>query len=192
MKGHVMQPKPFARGQSGVSLAVVMVLLLMMSALGIAVLRSTALQERMSANLRDRSLAFQAAEATMRFAQDQVLGAVPTNPDEPGWDTKIPDMDDCTGSGICPTRTGPSPFTIPWQNGPTYGEDGGPETTTQYWIEYVGTAPARPGACDVVDGEDTPDCQSPMYRVSVRSAAEGRADVILQANIISRIPEPGT
>lgn len=187
MKGHVMHPKPFARSQSGVSLAVVMVLLLMMSALGIAVLRSTALQERMSANLRDRSLAFQAAEATMRFAQDQVLGAVPANPDEPGWDTKEPTAADCTSLSICPTGSLPA-----WRDGPTYGEDGAPETTTQYWIEYVGTAPARPGACDVVDGEDTPDCQSPMYRVSVRSAAEGRADVILQANIISRIPEPGT
>ena len=186
MSGSILRSRAFARSQSGISLVVVLVLLLMMSALGIAVLRSSGMQERMSANLRDRSLAFQAAEATMRFAQDQVLGAVPLDPDEPGWDTKEPTPADCTNLSICPTGSLPA-----WRAGPAYG-DAPATATTDYWIEYLGTAPARPGACDVVGGEDTPDCQSPMFRVNVISRAEGRADVMLQANIISRIPEPGT
>jgi type IV pilus assembly protein PilX len=163
---------------------VVLILLVAMSLLGIAIMRSTAMQERMSANLRDRSLAFQAAEATMRFAQNQVLGAVPTDPTLPAWDTKVPTLADCTASSICPTGSAAI-----WRTGPSYGTS--PATTTEYWIEYVGTAPARPNACSMPGKEDTPDCQSPMYRVSVRSRAAGRADVMLQGNIISRIPEPG-
>ena len=50
------------QGQTGVSLLVVLILLLVTSVLGIAVLRSSAMQERMSGNMYDRSLAMQAAE----------------------------------------------------------------------------------------------------------------------------------
>lgn len=181
-----MSAAMIGRRQSGMSLVIVLILLVAMSLLGIAILRSTAMQERMSANLRDRSLAFQAAEATMRFAQNQVLGAVPTDPDEPGWDIKVPTAADCASISICPTGMSGPP---PWRDGPSYGTS--PVTTTEYWIEYVGTAPARPNACSMPGKEETPDCQSPMYRVNVRSRAAGRADVTLQGNIISRIPEPG-
>lgn len=179
-----MSAAMIGRRQSGMSLVIVLILLVAMSLLGIAILRSTAMQERMSANLRDRSLAFQAAEATMRFAQNQVLGAVPTDPDEPGWDIKEPTASDCASLSICPTNSA-----AVWRAGPSYGT--APVTTTEYWIEYVGTAPARPNACSMPGKEETPDCQSPMYRVTVRSRAVGRADVTLQGNIISRIPEPG-
>jgi type IV pilus assembly protein PilX len=179
-----MSAAMIGRRQSGMSLVIVLILLVAMSLLGIAILRSTAMQERMSANLRDRSLAFQAAEATMRFAQNQVLGAVPTDPDEPGWDIKVPTASDCANFSICPTSSAAA-----WRAGPSYGT--APVTTTEYWIEYVGTAPARPNACSMPGKEETPDCQSPMYRVTVRSRAAGRADVTLQGNIISRIPEPG-
>ncbi len=41
-----------------------------MTLIGLAVLRTTLLQERMSANLRDRSLSFQAAEAALRDAEE--------------------------------------------------------------------------------------------------------------------------
>ena len=51
--------------QQGVSLLVVLILMVVMSVLGIAVLRSSAMQERMSANMYDRSLATQAAEAAL-------------------------------------------------------------------------------------------------------------------------------
>ena len=56
------------RRQQGISLLVVLLLLVVMSVLGVAVLRSSALQERMSANLRDRSLATQAVEAALDAA----------------------------------------------------------------------------------------------------------------------------
>jgi type IV pilus assembly protein PilX len=164
--------------QRGVSLVIVLVLLVATSLLGIAVLRSTAMQERMSANQRDRSLAFQAAESALRYAQDVVLAGG-------GWDTQVPTPDDCVALSICPEGSAAA-----WRALPAGTFDASRVSAPEYWIEYLGTGPGRKGACDVLP--PTLDCQSPMYRVSARSRAEGRADVQLQANIISRIPDPGT
>ena len=166
--------------QRGIALVVVLVLLVATSILAIVVLRSSAMQERMSANLRDRSLAFQTAEAALRYAQDQVLAAG-------NWDTAIPDADDCATLGICPTGSNPNWIAVPTS---AYDSDR-LAAPPEYWIEYLGTGPGRKGACDVAGAEDKLECQSPMYRVTARSRAEGRADVVLQANIISRIPDPG-
>lgn len=166
-------------GQRGVSLVIVLVLLVATSLLGIAVLRSSALQERMSANMRDRSLAFQAAESALRFAQDEVLGAA-------GWDTRVPTPTDCAATSVCPTGSAAA-----WRAVPAGSFDASRlAAAPEYWIEYLGTGPGRKGACDVVP--PTIDCRSPMFRVTARSRAAGRADVMLQANIISRIPDPGT
>jgi type IV pilus assembly protein PilX len=166
------------RRQQGISLVVVLILLVAVSVLGIAVLRSSAMQERMSANLRDRNLAVQTTEAALRFAQEQVLGGG-------AWDTNLPTPATCAAQGVCPTGTGPS-----WQSLPAseYDIDLIPDPP-QYWIEYLGQGPARRGSCDQVP--PTLDCFSPMYRVTARTRSAGRADVTMQANIISRIPDPG-
>ncbi len=169
-----------ARDQQGVALIVVLILLIVMSILGIVIMRSSAMQERMSANLRDRSLGFQAAEGALRFAQDQVLGAG-------NWDTQIPTPDDCANDGICPT--GSDPVWVEVLPG-TYDEDRLAGAVPEYWIEYLGVGPGYKGACDTLP--PSVDCQSPMYRVTARSRGVGRADVVVQANIVSRIPEPGT
>ena len=63
------------RGQRGVSLVVVMILLLVITLLGLAVLRGTLMSERMSANMYDRSLAFQSAESALRDAEVVVRAA---------------------------------------------------------------------------------------------------------------------
>jgi type IV pilus assembly protein PilX len=167
------------RHQRGVSLVIVLVLLVATSILGIAVLRSTAMQERMSANQRDRSLAFQAAESALRYAQDVALTGA-------GWDTAVPNATDCATVSICPEGSAPA-----WRAVPAGAFDSARlAAPPEYWIEYLGTGPGRKGSCDTLP--PSLDCQSPMYRVTARSRAEGRADVQLQANIISRIPEPGT
>ena len=171
-----------ARRQQGFSLIVVLVLLIVMSILGIAVLRSSAMQERMSANLRDRSLAMQAAESALRFAQDQVLGVTADN-----WDKKAPVAADCAASSICPTGSAAT-----WRAGPTI-TTGGVSTTTQFWIEYLGVGPGYKGSCDSIP--PSLDCQSPLFRIIVQSPAAGttgRAVVTMQSTIASRIPTPGT
>lgn len=184
MKKHRFAGTPGARRQSGVSLVIVMVLLIAMSLLGVAILRSSAMQERMGANLRDRSLAFQAAEAALRYAQDEVL-------DGGDWDTTEPDATSCANLGICPPGTKESDVT--WRDVPAAAFDAtaaGLAAQPEYWIEYLGKGPASKGACDSLPLREL-DCKSPMYRITVRSRAEGRADVVLQSTVVRRILDPG-
>ena len=176
-------PSGSVRHQSGISLVVVLILLVAISILGIAVLRSSAMQERMSANQRDRSLAFQAAETAMRYAQEDVLGAAAG-----AWDTNVPVAADCANSGICPPGSAPAWRVVPTAN--FNFSAAGLAAAPEFWIEYLGVGPARKGSCDQLP---LPlDCSSPMYRINARSRANGRADVVMQSTVISRIPDPGT
>lgn len=57
------------RRQRGLALIVSLILLIVVTMLGIAGMQNTSLQERMSSNLYDRSLAMQATEAALRAAE---------------------------------------------------------------------------------------------------------------------------
>ena len=70
---HKPHPSSLPRRQQGISLLVVLILLVVMSILGVAVLRSSAMQERMSANMVDRNEAMQAAETGLLVAQRTVI-----------------------------------------------------------------------------------------------------------------------
>ena len=179
-----------ARRQTGVSLVIVLVLLLVMSVLGIAILRSSAMQERMSANMRDRSLALQTTEAALRVAQDEVLGGVPVagNADMT-WDNWDPDANSCTNRGLCATGAAAS-----WRAAPQLSRNLGAEA--EYWLEDLGIVPGETDPDNnclvhLRDASANPpaNCQSRMYRVTARSQAEGRAEVLLQANLVSRTPD---
>lgn len=72
--------RPYARKtplsvQKGSALVVSLIMLLVMSMLGLTAMQSTTLQERMAGNMRDRNLAFQAAEAALRVGQDNLQNA---------------------------------------------------------------------------------------------------------------------
>lgn len=177
------------RPMQGFSLLVVLVLLIVMSVLGIAVLRSSAMQERMSGNLRDRSLAMQATEAALVFARNQ-LSIKPTaaNPGNEDWSTLIPTTTHCTTLGICTNANVPS--TPPWQTGPTLGGSDAtvPDTPTQYWIEYLGTAQPELDSCNIIKGSAPPPaCFSPMFRITAQSQGIGRANVVMQSNVIFKL-----
>lgn len=55
--------------QQGVALITTLFMLLLMIIIGMAGMRTSTLEERMSANLRDRSIAFQSAESAMTEAE---------------------------------------------------------------------------------------------------------------------------
>jgi len=67
--------------QKGAALLVSLAVLLLMTILGVTAARTTTLQERMASNMRDKAIAFQAAEATLRFGEqwvkDQLRGERP-------------------------------------------------------------------------------------------------------------------
>lgn len=61
-----------ASPQRGVSLVVALIFLIILTILGLTAMRVATMEERMSGNSRDRSLAFQAAEAALRDAEADI------------------------------------------------------------------------------------------------------------------------
>jgi len=165
--------------QRGVALLVVLMLLLVMTLLGLASLRGSIMEERMSANLFDRSLMFQAAEAALREGEDFAANT------KPGQYTAA-----CT-NGLCtaPTTTADVTFVNRWllDNPPykttTAVTSGSLVVTPGYFIEYMGSAPNWPG-CDR-ENPIQAGCLGPRYRVTARATAPGRSQVILQSSFTS-------
>jgi type IV pilus assembly protein PilX len=106
------------RGQRGISLIVVLVMVLLVTMLGIAGVRTLVMQERMAANSLDRTLALQSAERVLRQAEAVALSqskATPPNKDftaavpvngtfTPSTACTIPPASDsspCTAEGLC-------------------------------------------------------------------------------------------
>lgn len=63
------------RKQPGVALAGSLILLMLATLIGLAGAREMTLQERMSAHMYDRSLAFQRAESALRAAEDAITAS---------------------------------------------------------------------------------------------------------------------
>lgn len=73
-------------GQRGAALIVALIFLLVLTLLGTTAMRGTTMQERMAGNTRDWNLAFQAAEAALREAEDFLLTTA-----------ALPEFDDTNG-----------------------------------------------------------------------------------------------
>lgn len=65
-------PPKAIQQQHGMVIILALVILLILSILGISSMSSSTLQERMSANTRDRHVAFQAAEVALRAAEREI------------------------------------------------------------------------------------------------------------------------
>jgi len=61
--------------QAGAALIVSLMLLIVLTLLGLSGMQSTIMQERMSSNVRDKGMAFQATESAIRGGEDWVRGA---------------------------------------------------------------------------------------------------------------------
>lgn len=174
--------------QRGFSLLMVLILLVVISLLGIAVIRSSAMQEKMGGNLRDRSLAFQGAETALRYAQRNVLSVLPVagNPGS-AWNRKASDAGltaaDCTNFGVCDAHVKGSVAPVVWMDLPAGAYDTRLAAAPQYRIEYIGFGPSAQGDCE--DAGATEPCPYPMFRVTARSRAVGRAEVVLQAILVN-------
>ena len=75
-----MAPHPACHDrQKGVVLVIGLVFLLIMTIIGVSAIRSTTLDEKIAGNARDRSLAFQAAEAALRDAERDIWNSRPSH-----------------------------------------------------------------------------------------------------------------
>jgi type IV pilus assembly protein PilX len=178
-------PRIRARTQRGVALIVAMVLLLVATLIGLAASRGTLLQERMSSNSYDRSLAFQRSESALRFAESQITaeGSILALG---GVDCSIAA---CT---IVPTNafTGSS---AAWQDvGATFDINNGlTPGIPQYHIAFMGVGPGDGAGQDenaaANEGIAAPLSNVAFYRVTARSSDPatlgGRSIVVLQTTI---------
>jgi type IV pilus assembly protein PilX len=174
--------------QRGATLVVVLVLLLVMTLLGLASLRGTLLEERMTSNLLDRSIGFQNAEAALREAEALVSGAI------------VVPANGCNAQGICATPIAAdqerwlNPGFVGWATSPNISA-ADPANRPQYIIEYMGEFPdilanqLNRSANEAQYGGQGGIQLRRFYRVTARSrdpGANDRSFVVLQSSVAVR------
>ncbi len=128
--------------QSGAVLIISLIMLLLLTLIGTTSMQSTLLEEKMAGNMRQRNLAFQAAEAALRDAEQFIQSEnVAFNP------LKLnggPFQGNSCSSGLCPTPTATS-VSFNWTgNGRLYNGTISSELFQQprYIIELISTEPS--------------------------------------------------
>ncbi len=181
------------RHHKGATLVVVLILLLIMTLLGLATLRGTIMEERMSSNMYDRSLSFQSAEIALREAESLIrsgpLGGIGIAIDCTQGSASS-NTDSC--SPIPPnTYTGSSG--VAWSTASATHNGSVSAGSPQYLIQYMGVRdttgelgiaedPNYGGSAGLVTGE--------YYRITGRSndpasaSGKSRALTVLQATVV--------
>jgi len=197
--------------QSGAALIIVLLLLLVMTLLGLASLRATLLEERMSGALFDRSLAFQSAEYAMREAESFINVEAVNIVSDAEARSLFGNAFDCTATGVrCETQPGMllptgSPVSSQscafaatfWRSVAVVGAPVDAIGIPQFCIEFTGTSimDSEQLSAEIQDGGAT-EMTLYHYRIHARSAdpndaavrTAGRAVVTLQGQfVISRI-----
>lgn len=176
MNHYVRHPVMPLRRQRGATLVVVLILLLLMTLLGLASLRSTVLEERMTSNLLDRSLSFQVAEAGLREAEALLTPMPATAAFTAGC-----------ANGLC-SRPNPTalerwadPGFTAWRTASVSDPNTAPP---RFIVEEMGEGPNWLDCEKLLDIH--PLCVTPRVRVTVLSQQNGRASVTLQTVFAGR------
>lgn len=148
--------------QRGVALVVALILLVVMTLVGLAGMRTVTLEEKMTASTFDRSLAFQAAESALREAEAVVEAATA----HPVAGAVLPSS--CTAAPCWELTTG-------WNNAAAL-VNGSISVPPEYVLEYLGEA----GSCDSSGNE----CY--LYRITARiKNVTERSQVVLQSTYVA-------
>lgn len=176
--------------QRGVALVVALVLLVVATLIGLAGIRGTTLQEHMSANMYDRSLAFQRAEAALRAAESAItanakideLGGVDCSPESGNFCEIVPPSAFTTSNANWISVDTPYDVNKDLAVG-----------VPQYYIQFMGTGSAESdlGLEANADygnyGNTYPPDDVAYYRVTARSStpqqAGDQAIVVLQSTV---------
>ena len=170
------QRNPGLNYQRGAVLVVGLLLLIVMTVLGISSLKTVTLEERMSANVYDRSLAFQAAEAALRAGEKKALlqsQKIPPNGDFPNYG-KGPSCQ-CS-DGLCTQECENAWDDKNFKNWAEVSSLSGISGTPKYVVEFIGDG----FPCDPMDPINNRNCS--IYRITASShPGPDRAQVILQS-----------
>lgn len=150
--------------QKGSALIIGLVFLLILTIVSLSSMRGTTLQERMAGNLRDRNLAFQAAESALRDGETFLQQA------------SLPVFEDANGLLYMRPRAGRVDYWNDYFNGENYriaDPVPGVPNPPVYVIEEM---PAIPGTGDSVAFGPLPDVG--VYRITAR-ATGGTPDAVV-------------
>lgn len=128
--------------QSGAVLVISLIMLLLLTLIGTTGVQSSSLEEKMAGNMRQRNLAFQAAEAALRDAEKFIQGNDSAfNPLKLSGGSF---QGNTCSSGLCPTPTTTS-VSFNWAgNGRVYsGTISGVSRQPYYIIELIRTDPSN-------------------------------------------------
>ena len=177
--------------QSGAALPVALVMLLISTIIGLSSMRSATQQEKISSNLYDRSLAYQAAEAALRAAETAIV------------DGKISNIIACTEvvntDDVC-SSIPPVTFTstnTDWKDADVALPENQELLNTgkpQYYIQNLGSTGGlaelgseRSANDDAYESMGKAASGATLYRITARSSnpedSKNRALVVLQATI---------
>ena len=193
--------------QSGAALPVALVMLLISTIIGLSSMRSATQQEKMSSNMYDRSLAYQAAEAALRAAETAIVDGkafnipnctevVKTNGDGDGDGDGD---DDDKDNDVCPSIP-PVTFTstnTDWKDADVALPENQELLNTgkpQYYIQNLGSTGGiaelgseRSANDDAYESMGKAASGATLYRITARSSnpedSKNRALVVLQATI---------
>jgi type IV pilus assembly protein PilX len=165
------------RFRGAATLTMVMALLLVIALVALAAVRSTLMEERMSGSSRDRSLAFQAAEAALREGE-QRASQIPAVPTTAG----------VCNNGLCgkPAAGADPVWTVEanWNSAITAEVNlGSSVSKPKYLIELLADNVPPKQACPTRNDPSAPPCPGSerRYRITARSIAANRAEVMLQS-----------
>ncbi len=171
--------------QRGNTLLTVLVLLLVMTLLALASLRIGSLEERMTANLFDRSLAFQATEAALREGEALALSLA------------SPPADDKCVQGVC----GQPPYALNPDDGLDALFKANARAATpiadntlavpkandvRFLVVHQGDAEVTRGCSSILDATGLPQdplCRVDVYHIEARYQAADRASVALHSRV---------
>jgi type IV pilus assembly protein PilX len=169
----LVSPAPSA--QRGAAMVIALIMLLVLTLLATASARMTLLEERMTGNTQDRNVAFQAAEAALRFGE--LVAQAPT----------VPVFGGANGGLYKPAAPGDEPVwdALDWENAAVVHADAALDdvvedlggATADYVVEQLPRVPT-PG--ESLAADTTVD-EAAFYRVTARGVGiAGTATVTLQ------------
>ncbi len=173
---------PMQHSQRGAILVTSMLLLIVLTVLGVAMMRMTNMQERMAGNTRDLNLALQGAEAALRDGEDRL---------SPVRLTAHPRASTTAGCLYCEATSLPIAIQdasqFDWSTAQEYGVAGtqeieGLDEDPRYVLADLGYVPDSMvgGMNDTLTGRD-------FYQITARSTgASGQANTVLQTTFPRR------
>lgn len=183
-----------SHAQQGAALVVSLLFLLMLTLIGVTSAMVSSLEERMSGNLRDRNLAFQAAESALRAGELYIAAALPPTTAVPTETFGCSDLYDCSLVGDLTVDSvwaaGGHSHEYDGYTAAAAGDSDHPPPTLRenprYLVEVVDPIPTMPPGCTYAAGAQVssdPNCVPVCtYRVTARGVGStATAKVFLQS-----------